>query len=233
MKIIKPNVIGNPVGQISFISNQIPDTIPWRDEDYKTKLNIYPYGIYERESYRIVCTVRHRSDIEQPLNVFIQHTECSIENCLSDIIDKTCRSTIGQRLSITNANRINNFQTQFISSDSQILNDPSIGHQYICCYEQNGFFILAKALTALANNRNMFIVHKPEFSLVTGDILTYRCEGHELIYDDLRMIYNDGLSTYERNRFDPTWNSIGTNQPKQVDITWSLPTRFIFFSFFF
>ena len=102
IKILKPNVIGNPVGQFSFISNQIPDSIPWRDEDYKTKLNIYPYGIYERESYRIVCTVRHRSDIEQPLNVFIQHIECSIDNCLSDIIDKTCRSTTGQRLSITN-----------------------------------------------------------------------------------------------------------------------------------
>ena len=51
------------------------------------------------------------------------------------------------------SNRINNFQTQFISSDSQILNDPSIGHQYICCYEQNGFIILAKALTALASKK--------------------------------------------------------------------------------
>ncbi len=154
MKIIKPNVIGNPVGQFSFISNQISDNIiPWRDEDYTTKLNIYSYGIYERESYRVVCTIRHRSDIKQPLNVFIQHIECSIENCLSDIIDKTCRSSTGQHLSITKANRINDFQTQFVSSDSQILDDPSIGHQYICCYEENGVLILAKALTALARKR--------------------------------------------------------------------------------
>jgi hypothetical protein len=77
----------------------------------------------------------------------------------------------------------------------------------------------------------MFIVHKPEFSLVTGDILTYRCEGHDLIYDDLRMIYNDGLFTYERNRFDPAWKLIGTNQPKQIDIDWLSPTRFAYFFF--
>ncbi len=75
----------------------------------------------------------------------------------------------------------------------------------------------------------MFIVHKPEFSLVTGDILTYRCEGHDLIYDDLRMIYNDGLFTYERNRFDPEWRLMGTNQAKQIDIDWLSPTMFYFF----
>jgi hypothetical protein len=226
-KIIKPTVIGNPVGQFAFLTNQIPDDIPWRDEDYKTKLNIYPYGIYERESYRVVCTIRHRADIEQPLNVFIQRTECSIDNCLSDIIDQTCRSTTGQRLSITKSNLINNFRTQFINSDSQIINDPSTGHRYICCYEKNGLFILAKAVAVLAHNRNMFNVQKPEFSLVTGDILTYRCEGHDLVYDDLRMIYNDGLFTYERNRFDTEWRIINTKQLKQIDIDWSSPTRLI------
>jgi len=152
-KIIKPNVIGNPVGQLSFIPNQNSHISSWRDEDYKTKLNIYSYGIYPYESYHVICTIRHRSDIEQPLNVFIQRIECSIDNCLSDIIDKSCRLTTGQRLSITKENRINDFQTQFVSSDSQILDDPSIGHQYICCYEENGLLILAKALTALARKR--------------------------------------------------------------------------------
>jgi hypothetical protein len=74
-------------------------------------------------------------------------------------------------------------------------------------------------------NRNMFVVRKPEFSLVTGDVLTYRCEGHDLIYDDLRMIYNDGYFTYERNRFDPEWRLMENNAPKQIDIDWLSPTR--------
>jgi hypothetical protein len=72
----------------------------------------------------------------------------------------------------------------------------------------------------------MFNIDKPEFSLVTGDILTYRCEGHELIYDDLQMIYNDGLSIYERNRIDPGWRLRGSRQIKQIDIDWDLSTRF-------
>jgi hypothetical protein len=148
--VLKPNIIGNPVGQLSFIPNQIPHQIPWRDENSKNELNVYPYGIKERESYRVACTVRHRADIEQPFNVFIQHIPCSIDNCLSDIIDKTCRTLSNERLSLTKANRINNYQTQFVSVDSQTIDDPSTGHQYICCYEQNNFIPLAKGLTALA-----------------------------------------------------------------------------------
>lgn len=77
----------------------------------------------------------------------------------------------------------------------------------------------------------MFSVYKPEFSLVTGDVLKYRCEAHELIYDDLRMIYDDGLFTYERTRFDPEWYLLGGKQPKQIDIEWSTPARFVFFVF--
>jgi hypothetical protein len=73
----------------------------------------------------------------------------------------------------------------------------------------------------------MFVVYKPEFSLVTGDVLTYRCEGHDLIYDDLRMIYSDGYSTYERNRFDPEWHLLGTKIPRQIDIDWLSPTRLV------
>jgi hypothetical protein len=177
--------------------------------------------------------------------VFIQHAECSIDNCLSDIISKTCRSSSSRRLPTTNANRINNFQTQFVSIDPQTITDPSVGHQYICCYDQTNSIVLAQALTALARKKNKFIstenktsiflgtrslftVYKPEFSLVTGDVLTYRCEGHELIYDDLRMIYNDDLFTYERNRADAEWRLMGTNQPKQIDIDWLLPTRFLY-----
>lgn len=71
----------------------------------------------------------------------------------------------------------------------------------------------------------MFSITKPEFSLVIEDVLTYRCVGHELIYDDLRMVYNDGYLTYERNRFDPEWRILGTNQNKQIDIDWLSPPR--------
>lgn len=78
----------------------------------------------------------------------------------------------------------------------------------------------------LVENREMFTVRKPEFSLVTGDILTYRCASHDLIYDNLRMIYNDGLSTYQRNRFDPEWYLFGTRQPKEIDLKWTSPIRY-------
>lgn len=71
----------------------------------------------------------------------------------------------------------------------------------------------------------MFTVQKPEFGLVIGDVLTYRCTGHDLIYDDLRMVYNDGALMYERNRFDPEWRLFSTNQPRQVDLDWLSPTR--------
>ncbi len=147
-------MIGNPVGQIAFVPNQIPHRIPWRAEDFKSKVNIYPYGIYENESYRVVCTIRHRSDIEKPLNIFIQQIPCSIDNCLLDIIVNTCQSTTGQRLAMTQPTRISGYQTQFASSDSQILSDPSIGHQYLCCYEKDGLIVLAKALTALARKKD-------------------------------------------------------------------------------
>ncbi len=144
-------VIEYPVGQIAFVPNQISDKIPWRAEDFKSKVNIYPYG---NESYHVVCTIRHRSDIEKPLNVFIQQTPCSIDNCLSDIIDNTCQSTTDERLEMTESIKISDYQTQFASNDSQILNDPSIGHQYLCCYEKDGLIVLAKALTALARKKD-------------------------------------------------------------------------------
>ena len=183
------------------------------------------------------------------MKVFIQYTECSVDVCLSEIIDKSCQSPLNQRSLTIEMNRINDFQTQFISYESQTMKDPFIAYQYVCCYEQNGLFILSKALTALARkmkikttisiytymyiffpgHRNMFVVHKPEFSLVTGDILKYRCEAHDLIYDDLRIIFNDGLFTYERNRFDPEWYLYRTHQPKRVGIEWSTPTRFVSF----
>ena len=66
----------------------------------------------------------------------------------------------------------------------------------------------------------MFDVSRPEFDLVAGDTLTYRCEGHELIYNDIRMLYNDGLFTYERNRFDNEWHLHRLNQVRQIDIDW-------------
>jgi len=216
---------GNPVGQLSFISEQTPDVIPWRHEYYKNKLNVYPYGIFENESYRIVCTIRHRSDINRPLNIFIQYSQCSFDTCLSNLIDKKCQTLSNQQLISTTSNRINDYQTQFISTNSHTLDNPSIGHQYLCCYEQMGLIAIAKAITILSHHRNMFNIGKPEFSLVTGDVLTYRCEGHELIYDDLQMIYYDNVLTYERNRFDNGWRIEGTNQVKQIDIEWNSSLR--------
>ena len=71
----------------------------------------------------------------------------------------------------------------------------------------------------------MFTERKPEFSLVTGDILTYGCEAHDLVYDDLRMIYSDGLFTYERKRSDLTWYIVGTNQARNIEIDWSSTAR--------
>ena len=152
-QILKPYVIGDPVGQFAFIPNEISRSIPWRDEGYKNKQNIHAYGIYKDESFRVACTVRHRSDIPQPLNIFIQQIECKVDNCLENIIDNACRSTTGQRLTMTKANQINNYQTQFISSTSQKFDDPTIGHQYICCYEQSIPLVLAKGLTAVAREK--------------------------------------------------------------------------------
>lgn len=72
----------------------------------------------------------------------------------------------------------------------------------------------------------MFTVSKPEYGLVTGDSLTYRCEGHSLIYDDLRMIYKDGLLTYERSRMDKAWHLQGSRQRQQLDLNWNIPIRY-------
>ncbi|CAF4523047.1 unnamed protein product [Rotaria sp. Silwood1] len=215
---IKPNIIGNPIGQFSFIPEQIPFSIPWRNEN---KLNIYSYGIFPNESYRMVCTIRHRSDIKRPLNIFIQYSKCLIDNCLSSLIYDTCQISSNKNLISSTSNHINNYQTQFISSNSHTLDNPSIGHNYLCCYKQNGLVSVAKAITVLSHNRHMFHINRPEFSLVTGDVVAYRCDSHDLIYNDLQMIYHDGLLTYERSHFDHEWHLKGTNQIKQVDINWN------------
>jgi hypothetical protein len=120
-------------------------------------MHIYPYGIFEHESYRIACTILHRSDIKQPLNIFIQYLQCSIDNCLSNIIDKTCQTS---SLISTTSNRVNPFQTQFISTESHILHYPSIGHQYICCYEQNDLITIAKAITTLSSKVKFKFIYK-------------------------------------------------------------------------
>ncbi|CAF1023509.1 unnamed protein product [Adineta ricciae] len=223
--VIKPNIIGDPVGQFAFVPEQKTETISWRDENHKDKINIYPYGVSQREPYRVVCTIRHRADINRPLRVSLHYSQCSLDACLASLIRKTCQTSSDQQLISTTSNRITDYETQFISSASHALHDPSIGHQYLCCYEQNGLVSIAKGITILAHNRHMFHVHKPEFSLVTGDVLTYRCEAHDLVYDDLKMIYNDNLFTYERNRFDQEWRLKDTNQFKQVDVDWNIPVN--------
>ena len=155
IKVVKPHVIGDPVGQLSFTPDQIPRAVPWRHENYKNRFNVHASGVFERESFRIVCSIRHRADIGLPLNVFIHQSECSVDTCLADVIEKTCRSSSsssGQRLPISQGTRINAFQTQFVSINSQIVNDPAVGRQYLCCYEQREPVALAKGLTALARN---------------------------------------------------------------------------------
>lgn len=78
----------------------------------------------------------------------------------------------------------------------------------------------------------MFTVAKPEYGLVTGDILTYRCQGHSLLYNDLQMIYKDGLLTYERNRLDKAWRLQGSRERSPLDINWNVPIRyFVTFTF--
>jgi hypothetical protein len=73
----------------------------------------------------------------------------------------------------------------------------------------------------------MFITSKPEYGLVTSDILTYRCEAHQLIYDDLQIIYNDGLLTYERNLADRTWRLKNNRQVQQLDINWNSSIKYL------
>lgn len=70
----------------------------------------------------------------------------------------------------------------------------------------------------LIGTRDLFHVQRPEFSLVTGDVLTYRCEAHPSVYNNLRMIYHDGLVTYERAHSDQSWRLQGNNQVKRVDL---------------
>ena len=83
----------------------------------------------------------------------------------------------------------------------------------------------------------MFHIEQPEFDLVTGDVLTYRCEGHELIYNKLRMIYKDDLFIYERNHNDSKWRTKKPNPIKPIDIGWNSTAkyliRFILINYFF
>lgn len=73
----------------------------------------------------------------------------------------------------------------------------------------------------------MFRVDKPEFGLVIGDILTYRCEGHALMYKDLQMNFNDGFLTYERKHRDNGWQLKTNNKIKQLDIRWNSTMRYL------
>ena len=67
-------------------------------------------------------------------------------------------------------------------------------------------------------NRDLFQVQKPEFTLVKGDRLTYRCQAHEALYPDLRIVYDDGYSTYETRGYDRQWRVRGTNQIRSLDL---------------
>ncbi len=68
----------------------------------------------------------------------------------------------------------------------------------------------------------MFTLHiKPIYSLVIGDILTYGCEAHDLIYNNLRMIYNNGSFTYQRTHYDHEWHLVEKNQLENINIEWN------------
>lgn len=137
---------GNPIGEFSFIPEQIPHVIPWRYENSK----IYAYGISQRESYRVVCNVRHRTDQKRSLDVFIEYHSCSVDDCLIDLADKRCRALNNRNTMSVTTHRTEKFQSQFVSSNSHRLENPSMGYQYLCCYEQNGFVSVAKAITVLS-----------------------------------------------------------------------------------
>ena len=138
---------------MAFVSGQGVSDLPWRDENFKDKANVYPYGIAEKEPYRVACTIRHRVDIQQPLTVFIQYFSCPIETCLSTLIDRTCQRSLSQKSLKTTSKQINNFQTQLTSVESQQLDDPAVGYQYLCCYEQKGLISIAKAMAVVSSKR--------------------------------------------------------------------------------
>ncbi|CAF0763540.1 unnamed protein product, partial [Didymodactylos carnosus] len=216
-KTIKPIVDGDPVAYFSFIPEQIPHSLKWRDDFRNEK--IYPYGVFENEIYRVMCSVHHRSDTEKPLNVFILKRTCLLDDCLHNLIDtKSCGDTRkGWTKMNVDSYALDKFRTQFTSIERETVTDPDVGHQYLCCYKNS---LMSKGLTAMANDRSMFVTKKPEFSMVTGDILTYGCEAHELIYDEISFVYNDGINTYERKRTDNEWVLAGTTQKKKLDLQW-------------
>jgi len=135
---------GHPVGQLAFPGAKSSSSLSWRDEN---PMNIYSHGISPQEQYKLACIIHHSSDLKQALDVTIRSFRCSIDNCLSDLSMKTCQSRSDDSSVGTTSTRASPFQTQFISKDSYIINDPSIGRQYICCYRQNGQLnTLAKAI---------------------------------------------------------------------------------------
>lgn len=153
------------MGEFSFIPEQIPRSIPWRYENSK----IYAYGIAEREVYRIVCNVRHRSDQKRSLNVFIEYYPCSVDSCLADLADRTCRSSASQNTLSVTSDQTDKFQTQFVSTNSHRLDNPSMGYQYLCCHERNGFVSIAKAMTVLSRMSNLRVFCWKEFSFRKSD----------------------------------------------------------------
>ena len=147
---------GDPVAQLSFVSEQIPSVIPWRDENYIPKRpNIYPYGVFTNESYQINCTIRHRADIERPLNMYIQYFQCPINNCLSNLIHKPCLPQSDPNTINTTSIEKSDFETQLISTISHKLNNSNIGHQYLCCYEQDPLINIAKGITILSSKKTL------------------------------------------------------------------------------
>ena len=131
----------NTVGEITFIPMQIPRSIPWRNDESI----VYSSGIRPGESYRILCNVRHRANRNQPISVFIQHYQCPIANCLSDLLDKQCQSPDRNTIKTTK-DRVDDQQIQVVSSGSHQIDNPAMGHQYLCCDQKNGFTNLAKAI---------------------------------------------------------------------------------------
>lgn len=123
----------------------------------KKPFNIHPYGIPLNTRYRISCNMRHRSDMKQPLEVSIHHFNCTVDTCLTNMIDKTCQRTRNLWPIPTVYKSINSYQTNWMSVESYRLHDPSMGHQFLCCYRDTTMTTVAKAI-AVASSKTQLLI---------------------------------------------------------------------------
>ena len=142
----------DPVGQLSFISADGSTSIEWRDKNAQQKHRIYTYGVLADETYRVVCNVQHHSNNSRPMRITVQYFSCSVYNCLSKFVDRSCQGTSKNHMISTRKNPVNQYQTQWITVDTHRLIDSSIGYLYLCCDENNPSIVINRAITVLSSN---------------------------------------------------------------------------------